>query len=200
MRKSSMEKMKKQKSRTVETMEDRLLLHACCADCTVKFTKSLEAQTEFSEIVLYFDNSNIHPRTEYLARLDAMKKVVDDLGLKMIVADWSPKIWFETIGNDIDNPELRRCKKCWKFRLGLTKYKANELGMNYFSTTLLTSHYQSYKDIVEIGEKLSDSTLQFYSIAKTEDNIPTSGFYKQNYCGCCYSLVKRYEEKFGISN
>ena len=27
-------------------------------------------------------------------------------------------------------------------------------------------------------------------------DLKTTGFYKQNYCGCCYSLVEAWEEKF----
>ena len=45
----------------------------------------------------------------------------------------------------------------------------------------------------EIGEKVGIEFLVPKNICK---KLETKGFYKQIFCGCCYSLVERFEEKF----
>ena len=58
-----------------------------------------------------------------------------------------------------------------------------------------------------IGKELEGENLQFVSLEKEcEDNceeknknppqVPKLSYYRQNYCGCVYSLKERYEEKF----
>jgi len=42
----------------------------------------------------------------------------------------------------------------------------------------------------------ADCCLKFYIPPQICSHLKTKGFYKQNYCGCCYSLVERLEEKF----
>lgn len=163
----------------------KLLLHSCCEDCAQKALASLEGK--FSEILLYFDNSNIHPRTEYLARLAAFSK-------KPIIANWEPRKWFKAIEYNSDNTEGRRCKLCWKFRLGRTAEKSRELGIINFSSTLLSSKHQDWDSILEIGKRAAKEDLRFIEFRAKD--LKTKGFYKQNYCGCCFSLVERYKEKF----
>jgi predicted adenine nucleotide alpha hydrolase (AANH) superfamily ATPase len=59
------------------------------------------------EVVAYFYNPNIHPRAEYLARLKAIQKIVEENKIKLVVPDWSPREYFEKIkdkNNRCDNP------------------------------------------------------------------------------------------------
>ena len=134
----------------------KLLLHTCCADCLVKTQVNLRKEGHSKdEILVYFDNSNIHPRSEWLARLGAVKKMVEEKELELIVENWSPKEWFEAIEHNSDNTDLKRCRKCWKFRLERAERKRKELRIQRFSTTLLTSRYQDWEEIVEIGKRLA---------------------------------------------
>ncbi|MBN2100376.1 epoxyqueuosine reductase QueH [Candidatus Dojkabacteria bacterium] len=186
-----------------------LLLHTCCADCALKFIHAYRELVEENssrdsgielpkKIILYFDNSNIHPRTEYLARLEAVMKISDSEGLGLVVSDWSPKKWFKAIKYNSDNKNLRRCRLCWEFRLKRAYDYCKEENFGFFSTTLLSSHYQCFNDICEIGKRLGSKG--FVTIDPRKAEVQTKGFYKQNYCGCVYSLVKRYEGKFGTGN
>lgn len=76
----------------------KLLLHACCADCLLKFVDSIKQEnTNISDIVVYFYNPNIHPRSEYLSRLKAIQKICQENKIKIIVPDWSPREWFKTL-------------------------------------------------------------------------------------------------------
>lgn len=189
------------------TTPKRLLLHTCCAGCASEFLRALEkAKSEF-DITLYFSNSNIHPRTEWQARLHAVQALAQRLGLRLIVADWSPKRWYKAIDTNPDNSGLRRCTNCWNMRIQETANYALHQGYTTFSTTLLASHHQDREKIENLGKKHSDEGLEFVIIEpfRLTDNyrstdkleFPTAhDLYQQNYCGCVYSLRDRYEEKF----
>ncbi|MFH1547609.1 MAG: epoxyqueuosine reductase QueH [bacterium] len=177
-----MKKMKSQKN--------RLLLHTCCADCALKFIKSIGDEYN---ITLLFDNDNIHPRTEYLARLEVVKKISKDENVELVISDWSPKKWFKSV--DKKEREQKRCCLCWKHRLTKAARYSKENGFPLFSTTLLSSHYQDSKEIERIGIELEEKKLKFF-VPKNIKQVETFGFYKQNYCGCVYSLKDRYFEKY----
>lgn len=176
--------MKKQKNKNI-------LLHVCCADCALKALKQLGN----FEVTLYFSNSNIHPRSEYLARYNATKKIAEEESLELITENWSPQRWYKAIKFNTENTNLKRCKKCWKMRIEQTYRKAKQLKFSVISTTMLTSPYQNQNEIIKIGQNLSRSNIRFYKKIETSDQ-DNKGFYKQNYCGCAYSLKQRYEEKF----
>lgn len=184
----------------------KILIHTCCADCFLKMMKSFDDDS--MEITGYFYNPNIHPRSEYLTRLKTAQKMSEEKGVELVVADWSPKEWFNQIplGYTASPFEKRetlkqktktRCKKCWELRLEKSFEYAKKNNFEAVSTTLLTSHYQN-KDIIEIiGKNLEKKYgIKFLVPEKIERDLKTSGFYKQNYCGCCYSLMERYKEKF----
>lgn len=191
-----------------------LLVHACCAHCTEEFLLSCSksnSNSECPEVILYFDNSNIHPRTEYIERLKALQSFAETRSLKVIVADWSPKRWFEAISNWQDVGRAERCEKCWSYRLTQTAVKARQLGISSFTTTMLTSSYMNTKEIERIGKSIAGKMLEFVSVMPQDTNATSKGservgnttlhtqgkgYYQQNYCGCVYSLRERYEEKY----
>ncbi len=113
----------------MKNQKSRLLLHTCCADCALKFVHSVDNGYEIS---LYFDNNNIHPRSEYLARLKALKDIAKQNDLTLIISDWSPKKWFEAIDFNEDNQNHRRCKLCWKHRLYKTIEYAKKNKYKFF--------------------------------------------------------------------
>ena len=186
----------------------KLLIHACCADCLLKFVDSIKAENkEILEIEVYFYNPNIHPRSEYLARLKAIKKITEENRIKLIVADWSPKEWFKyqiSLGCAASPFEEReksknksRCERCWELRLRKTFEYAKSKKFDLVSSTLITSHYQDSEKIIEIAKKLENKyKIKFLVPKKVSKELKTKGFYKQNYCGCCYSLVEAWGEKF----
>lgn len=178
----------------------KLLLHACCADCILKFVDSIKKEgTEIGEVVAYFYNPNIHPRAEYLSRLKAMQKVAEENKIKLVVADWSPKEYFEGI-KPIPNPSLDRagrCLSCWKLRLKKTFGYASDKKFELISSTLMTSHYQNGEKIKEIAKKFEKKyKIKFLVPKNISKDLKTSGFYKQNYCGCCFSLTETWVYKF----
>lgn len=172
-----------------------LLVHTCCADCLLHL---VEAQKKDIKIVVYFDNPNIHPRSEMLSRLGAVKKVAAELGIKkVVVADWEPGLYFKAIGK---NKEFgKRCVGCWELRLSRLVSQANKMGIKKITTTMLSSSYLNRKKIVELGEGLArENGLELVVPKITTHECRHIGFYKQNYCGCVYSLKERLEEKHAI--
>lgn len=178
----------------------KILVHTCCADCLLKMVDSLKNESESLDVTAYFYNPNIHPRAEYLARLNAAKKICEENGIELIVADWSPREWFKQTKPFPDLPLDRagRCIECWELRLEKTFEYAKKNNFEAVSTTLLTSHYQNKDKIEKIGKELEEKfKIKFLVPEKISRNLKTSGFYKQNYCGCCYSLVEIWERKLG---
>jgi len=194
----------------------KILIHACCADCLLKLVDSIKRENkEISQISVYFYNPNIHPRSEYLARLDAIKKISEENKIKLIVADWSPREWFKMqnpskqnppVSTEVETSSLKkggslkyktRCEKCWGLRLGKTFEYAKKNNFELVSSTLITSHYQDQNKIETIVKELENKyQIKFLIPKKVSKDLKTTGFYKQNYCGCCYSLVGGWEEKF----
>lgn len=185
----------------------KLLLHACCADCALKFLES--AKNEDLETTIYYYNPNIHPRAEYLTRLLALRKVLEKK-VKIIVPDWRPREYFESLNpsEPTPNPSLdkegrknldrpSRCIKCWNLRLEATAKYATENGFDAFSSTLVTSEYQDQAKIEKIANnKAKKYGISFWKPKKICCDLKTSGFYKQFFCGCVYSMKERYEEKY----
>ena len=61
----------------------KLLLHACCAPCSIKCIESL--REEGVEPVLFWYNPNIHPFTEYRSRRDALIIHAKAVGVELIL-------------------------------------------------------------------------------------------------------------------
>lgn len=172
-----------------------LLLHACCAVCAIK---SIPILSQKWTLELLFENSNIHPRSEWLARLQALKTVSEKYAITTHVTDWSPKQWYTAIGHMSDNTHKRRCRRCWHMRLEKTATATVSHKIPAFSTTLLSSTYQDRSQINTIGKRLAERhAIEWIPYSISANTIPTTQvappFYRQNYCGCIYSLLGRYE-------
>ncbi len=61
----------------------RLLLHVCCAPCMMFPIENLKNNSAI-EFSCYFYNNNIHPYSEFIERLEAVKEYSSTLSLKTI--------------------------------------------------------------------------------------------------------------------
>lgn len=175
----------------------KILVHSCCADCLLKLVEAMKQESDKNlELTAYVYNPNIHPRSEYLSRLKAVQQIAKEIKIELVVADWSPKEWFEVNKNKFEKPE--RCHRCWKLRLEKSFEYAKKHGFGAVTATLLTSHYQDRNKIEKIGKDLAKKyEIKFLAPKNININLETKGFYKQNYCGCGWSLVETWSEKFG---
>lgn len=170
-------------------MEKSILIHTCCADCLLNTLSSLETQE--NPTVLFY-NPNIHPRAEFLERLNAVKIVLMDYpNIKLVIPDYRPSEYFESI-----KKEEKRCTGCWKQRLRYLFKYAKEHEFDSVTSTLINSSYQNKGEILKIASDLEkEFSISFIQPKEYKQEVH-KGFYKQNFCGCCYSLTERMNEKY----
>lgn len=175
------------------TQNKKILIHTCCADCflnAINYLKKNDLLHDEQKISAFFYNPNIHPKSEYTERMNALKKVLPDY-VELIIPDYKPSEYLEAERNKTRS----RCINCWDLRIKKLFEYAKEKGFDNVTTTLLTSHYQDADIIVALGNKYSkEYGINFIKISN-ECNCKNTGFYKQNYCGCCYSLVEKMNSK-----
>jgi len=176
----------------------KLLLHACCAPCSVYVIKYLRNNN--IEPTVYWYNPNIHPYTEYKNRKETLEKYSKMINIETIFKDeYGLKEFTKNTANDIEN----RCiNYCYKIRLENTVKYAKENGYDAFSTTLLVSIYQKHEQIAEIGRQMAEKYgVEFFyhdfreGYREGQKEARELGLYMQKYCGCIYSEEERYLRK-----
>lgn len=176
----------------------KLLLHTCCAPCSVYCIKALRA--EKIEPTLFWYNPNIHPYNEYKARRDCLKVYAEQVGVELAVEEAYGLDEFVCNVNAKNNNIANRCRDyCYPLRLRKACAYARENGYDTISTTLLYSIYQKHEVIAEILEKLAEEYgLEFYyrdfreGWQEGQDEARRAGLYMQKYCGCVYSEEEAY--------
>jgi hypothetical protein len=174
--------------------QKKVLLHICCAPCSIYPVKILRDEG-FYVMGLWY-NPFIQPYTEYKKRMDAVKIYSELINLKVIYID---KYELERFLRLVTFRESRRCPICYSERLKATAAMAKKSKFDYFTTSLLYSRTQNHNLIKEIGEEYSNKyEVSFlyrdfrvgwnYGIEKSKE----IGLYRQQYCGCIYSERDRY--------
>lgn len=176
-----------------------LLLHACCAPCS---SYCLEYLAEYFSITVFFYNPNLYPADEYDKRAEEVRKLVSVLKAKnpinLIVADLDDKEFYSKVKGMEKLPEGgERCRKCFELRLEKTAELAKEKSFDYFTTTLTISPLKNARVINEVGEEMAEK----YGVSHLPSDFKKKGGYKrsvelsaqfelyrQNYCGCVYSV------------
>lgn len=175
-----------------------ILLHVCCGPCATQ--SIVELLQDSLNVTLFFSNSNIHPQDEYLARLDSLKTYAGQLNIPLIIDNYNPEEWFTRIkGYELCLEGGERCKICIELRLEETARYAKSHGFEGFTTTLTISPHKNTPMINEIGARLSEKYgIQFLAKNfKKKDGFKKSleiskqyKLYRQNYCGCKFSMGK----------
>ena len=177
--------------------EKHILLHSCCAPCSGEIMEALlSSGINFS---IFFYNPNIHPRKEYEIRKDENKRFADKNNLAFFDADYDVDKWFErTKGLEFEPERGRRCTNCFDMRFERTALYAVENGFKVFTSSMGISRWKDIKQVNECGIRAAAAypnltywaynwrkkggSQRMVEIAKREQ------FYKQEYCGCVYSL------------
>ncbi|MBR3139158.1 epoxyqueuosine reductase QueH [Candidatus Saccharibacteria bacterium] len=176
----------------------KLLMHTCCAPCSVYCIDSLRA--EKIEPTLFWYNPNIHPYTEYKARRDCLKDYAEKTKVELIIdEEYGLDEFCRSVVNDIPN----RCVNyCYKKRLTETVRYAAKHGYDTFTTTLLVSPYQKHEEIIKVCEELSSlSGVEFLyrdfrvGFREGQQKAREAGLYMQKYCGCIFSEEDRYKKQ-----
>jgi predicted adenine nucleotide alpha hydrolase (AANH) superfamily ATPase len=179
----------------------KLLLHACCAPCSVACIAAL--RDEGIEPALFWYNPNIHPLTEYVNRRDALTQYAKSLGLPLIMEDDYGLRDF-LYGLKEQAPERssfdapRRCAFCYSLRMERTAAVAKEKGFDAFCTTLFISPYQNHELLREQAAAAAEQsgTALLYRdfrprFREGRQEARRLGLYMQKYCGCIFSEEER---------
>ena len=176
---------------------ERVLLHTCCAPCSLSCIDPLRA--EGIEPVAFWYNPNIHPWKEYEARRDCLLTYAPTIEMQVIVdEDYGLRTFVEHVASDIDH----RCTYCYQHRLEETARYAAEHGYGAFTSTLLASLYQDHDGIKAAAEKYARQYGVEFLYRDFRSNFRAGnqrarelGFYMQKYCGCVFSEQDRYQKQ-----
>ena len=173
----------------------KLLMHTCCAPCSVYCIESLKNEGIIP--TLYWYNPNIHPYQEYKARRDCLKQYAEDIGIHAIFQEEYGLDEF--CKNVINNLQNRCVNYCYKVRLEQTAKYAKENGYDAITTTLFVSPYQNHEALKKVCEEVCKKyELEFvyrdFRVGFREGQAKAReyGLYMQKYCGCIFSEEMRY--------
>lgn len=175
----------------------KILLHTCCAPCTIY---PLDALREMGHAVMgFFYRHNIHPYTECMRREETLRRYAGENDLKVIyqqgydLEDFLRKMIFR---------ETERCRICYHERLLTTAKLAKNGKFDCFSSTLLYSKFQKHDMIAETAASVGKIVgIPFYyedfrkGWETGRDKSLAEKMYRQQYCGCIYSEKQRYYPK-----
>lgn len=176
----------------------KLLMHTCCAPCSVYCIDSL--RKEGIEPTIFWYNPNIHPYIEYKTRRDCLKDYASSINCEMITKEeYGLDEFCKNVVSDIKN----RCVKyCYVKRITETVRYAKGHGYDAFTTTLLVSPYQKHDELKEICERIGKlSGVEFvyrdFRVGYREGQTKARelGMYMQKYCGCIFSEEERYQKQ-----
>lgn len=173
---------------------DRILLHSCCAPCSVYCVDTLRGEG-LEPTSLWF-NPNIHPYQEYKARRDALIVYSELVHMELrVLEDYGLRDFVRAVAADIEG----RCAHCYALRLGAAAKYAAEHGFAAYTSSLLISPYQNHELLRRTGEEMGAK----YGVAfayrdfrpgfrEGQAKARELGLYMQKYCGCVFSEEDRY--------
>ena len=190
--------------------EKKVLIHSCCAPCSGEL---MELMVENGiELTIYFYNPNIHPKKEYEIRKNENIRFAQKMGIPFVDADYDVQNWFSNAKGMENEPERGiRCTMCFDMRFVKTAEYAKNNGFKVITSSLGISRWKNMDQINDCGQRAATlfegieywdynwrkqgGSARMYQIAKREK------FYKQEYCGCVYSLrdTNQWREKKGVS-
>lgn len=175
----------------------RLLLHICCVGCGVYVSQVLKKRYK---VILYYFNPNIFPEAEHDKRLDEAKRIAKKFKLELIIGKYEYPAWLKAVKGHENDPEKgERCLICYRERLRSAVKMAKRVNCKFFTTTLTTSPHKLAPEISKIGHELElEYKVKFFDQDfKKQDGFKKSSqlsrdlnLYRQDYCGCEYSMRK----------
>ena len=180
-------------------MDDKikLVLVSCCAPCSAGAIQQL-ARGEIDGIedfIVLFFNPNIWPESEYTKRMQEQIKYCEKLGVKYKIGEYDHDAWRAAVRGLEAEPERGgRCSVCFAYRFEYAKKFARENGYNAVASVLGVSRHKDQSQVDAAGNA-APGDVQYIPI-KWNENLRVqinreSDFYRQNYCGCEFSVRKQ---------
>ena len=179
----------------------RLLLHVCCGACACY---PLVYLTNYFDIDIFYNNSNITPFEEFIKRREALNKFLDVYEDKLNnhvnyhESNYDYERFRKILSPLKDEKEKgARCKLCIEIRIEELFKKAEELNIPYVTTVMTYSNNKDSDYINSLGlaleKKYPSVKFAVFDFKKEGGqeygNQLTNKFkiYRQNYCGCEFS-------------
>lgn len=174
----------------------KLVLVSCCAPCSAGAILQL-VRGDFPNIddfVVLFYNPNIYPDAEYQNRLGEQIKYCESLGVKYHVGSYDHNAWLKDVRGHEDQPERgTRCAQCFRHRFRYAQDWAIQNGYNAIASVLGVSRHKDQAQVdacaTDVLSEIKYLSLQWDDALRVLKNRE-SDFYRQNYCGCEYSIRK----------
>lgn len=185
-----------------EGKRPKILVHSCCAPCS---TWVIETLSSYADIAIFYSNSNIHPRSEYIRRSLVQKDFIASYNEKngtqilYLEDEYKPEVFYKQVAEDHLEKEPeggRRCELCFTMRLDAVAHKAFDLGYDYFASALTLSPHKNSELINQLGFEVN----MLYDTAYLPSDFKKKGgyqrsiqmakeyeLYRQCYCGCIFS-------------
>ncbi|PXV95980.1 hypothetical protein C8E03_101612 [Lachnotalea glycerini] len=181
-----------------------LLLHSCCAPCS---SYVLEYLSQYFNITVFYYNPNIYPASEYEKRVNEQQHFIHELkvmrSVQFIQGNYDTQRFYDIAkGLEMAKEGEERCYKCYELRMREAAIIAKEKGFDYFTTTLSISPLKNANKLNEIGSALeSEFEIRYlFSDFKKKNGYKRSielskeyQLYRQDYCGCIFSIQNRNE-------
>lgn len=176
-----------------------LLLHSCCAPCS---SHCLSVLAPLAKVTVLYFNPNIFPAEEYEKRKSEQMRFIKEAypQVKVCDCDYDHTLFLAAVkGLEGEKEGGARCTECFRLRLTAAARAAKTLGCDMFATTLTVSPHKNAPLINEIGREIqAREGVEFLpSDFKKKEGYKHSillsrrySLYRQNYCGCEFSLAK----------
>lgn len=185
-----------------------LLLHVCCAPCS---SYVLEYLMPYFDITVDYYNPNIAPLKEHEKRLNELRRLLEVLpqagNVALEAPDYDHEAFLEAVRGLESEPEGgRRCARCFELRLREAASRAARGGYDYYTTTLSISPHKDARLLHETGTREGERAGVNYLPAdfkkrggyqRSIELCKTYDIYRQDYCGCEFSLAESEERKRG---
>ena len=136
-------------------MNNKLLLHSCCAVCSSHVISVLAQEYDLS---VFYYNPNIWPREEYEHRKSEQIRLINTApfcsNVKYFDEEYDHSEYLACVNGLEKEPEGGlRCTECFRMRLERTAQFAKENNFDLFCTTLTVSPHKNSEIINAIGEE-----------------------------------------------
>lgn len=188
----------------------KLLMQSCCAVCN---SWPLEYLYPIFDITIYYNNSNIYPASEYDLRLNELRNYVQQFNdrnkteIKVVEEPYDydayKLLYLEKRATDKEGSN--RCGMCYALRINQAMKYASDHDYAFVTTVMTISRQKNSDKINGIARRLANGYPKvnyFYSNFKKNKGIDFAvntakqlGIYKQEYCGCEYSI---HEKEFDV--
>jgi predicted adenine nucleotide alpha hydrolase (AANH) superfamily ATPase len=150
------------------------------------------------EVTGFFYGPNIHPREEHELRKSEAQRLAETYGFPLLTGEYDVERWHASVeGLEGEKEGGKRCDVCYRERLSRAAETARDEGCDFLASTLTVSPHKKASIINPIGEEeAARFGVRFYAADfKKKDGFKKScrisrelGLYRQNYCGCIYSM------------